>query len=89
MNYQLFLAIYGIPIEPVTYTGSENIDYTINQIYETSMKINGEVVMHPRSGGGVLFEMYAGSSSFACLQNQRYGGQPIAIFNSLDQPCDY
>ena len=29
---QVFLAIYDIPIELVTYTGSENIDITNNQI---------------------------------------------------------
>ena len=32
--------------------------------------------------------MYAGTSGFAFLQNQQDGGQPIAMFNSLDQSCE-
>ena len=43
--------------------------------------------MHPRAYGA-QFEIYAGTSGFAFLQNQQDGGQPIAIFNSLDQSCD-
>ena len=43
--------------------------------------------MHPRAYG-IQFEMYAGTSGFAFLQNQRDGGQPIALFNSLDQYCE-
>ena len=42
------------------------------------------MVMHPRAYG-IQFEMYAGTSGFAFLQNQRDGGQPVAIFNSLYQ----
>ena len=46
------LAIYDIPIESVTYTGSENIDITNNQIpLNVSVIINNEIVIHPRSGG--------------------------------------
>ena len=63
-NYQICLAIYDIPIESVTYTGSENIDIINNQISLNSpMKLNDEITMHPRSGG-VYFEMYAGTSGF-------------------------
>ena len=40
--------------------------------------------MHPRAYG-IQFEMYAGTSGFAFLQNQQDGAQPIAIFNSLDR----
>ena len=56
---QVFLAIYDIPIESVTYTGSENIDITNNQIWlNLPLTVNGEIVMNPRSGG-VYFEIYA------------------------------
>ena len=45
-----------------TYTGSENIDITNNQLSLTfPLKVNGEIVMNPRSGGA-FFEMYAGTS---------------------------
>ena len=44
--------------------------------------------MNPRSGG-VYFEIYAGPSGVILLQNQRDGGQPLAIFNSLDQSCEF
>ena len=33
--------------------------------------------------------MYAGTSGFAFLQNQRDGAQPIAIFNSTDQSVEF
>ena len=33
--------------------------------------------------------MYAGTSGFAFLQNINDGGQPIAIFNSLNLPCEF
>ena len=48
------------------------------------MVINNEIVMHPRAYG-IQFEMYAGTSGFACLQTQQDGAQPIAIFNSFAQ----
>ena len=45
---QVFLAIYDTSISPSTYTGSENIDITDNQIsLNFPLKINGEIVMHP------------------------------------------
>ena len=31
-NYQVFLAIYDTTVSPQTYTGSENIDITNNDI---------------------------------------------------------
>ena len=68
-SYHICLAIYDIPIEPVTYTVSEDIDITNNQIsLDFLIEIIGEIVMHPRSGG-VYFEMYAGTSGFACSQH--------------------
>ena len=54
--------MYDIPMESVTYTGSENIDITNNQIsLNFPVKINGETVMNPRSDG-VYFGIYAGTS---------------------------
>ena len=48
-----------------TYTDSENIDITNNQIWlNLPLTVHDEIVMHPRSGG-VYFEMYAGTSGFA------------------------
>ena len=59
---QVFLAIYDVPIESVTYTGSENIDITNNQIpLNFTININDEIVMNPRSGGA-YFVIYAGTS---------------------------
>lgn len=51
-------------------------------------KVNGEIVMNLRSGG-VYFEMYAGTSGFAFLQNINDGGQPIAILSSLDRFIEF
>ena len=48
-----------------TYTGSENIDITSNELSLTfPLKINDEIVLNPRSGGA-FFEMHAGTSGFA------------------------
>ena len=44
--------------------------------------------MHPRAYG-IKFEMFAGTAGFAFLRNQQDGGQPIAMFKSLDQSCDF
>ena len=50
------------------------------------IKLNDKIVMHPRAYG-IQFEMFAGTAGFAFLQNQQDGGQPIAMFKSLDQSC--
>ena len=71
-----------------TYTSSETIDITNNQISSNHpIKINDGVVMHPRAYG-IQFEMHAGTSGFAFSQNINDGAQPVAMFNSLDQSCD-
>ena len=44
--------------------------------------------MHPRAYG-IQFDMFAGTAGFVFLQNQQDGGQPIAMFKSLDQSCDF
>uniref|UniRef100_UPI00404B2DF6 hypothetical protein n=1 Tax=Flavobacterium sp. TaxID=239 RepID=UPI00404B2DF6 len=86
---QVFLAIYDTSISPTTYTGTENINITNNQIsLNFPLKINDEIVMHPRAYG-IQFELYAGTSGFAFLQNQQDGAQPIAIFNSLDKSIEF
>ena len=80
--------MYDTAISPYTYTGSENIDITDNQISLTfPLKINDEVVLNPRLN--VYFELYAGTSGFTFLQNIVDGSQPIAIFNSLDKSVEF
>ena len=70
------------------YTDSENIDITNNQIsLACPLKVHGEIGIDPRAYG-IQFEMYAGTSGFAFLQNQQDGGQPIAIMSSLDRPIE-
>ena len=44
--------------------------------------------MHPRAYE-IQFDMYAGSSGFAQLQNQQDGAQPIAILNSIDRSIEF
>ena len=43
--------------------------------------------MNPRSGGA-YFEIYAGTSGVILRQNIADGGQPLAVFTSLDRSCD-
>ena len=87
----VYLALYdtgGLP--PNTYTGSENIDITDNQIsLKFPIKINGETVFHPRNYGGAVFEMLSGTDMFAFRQNSIHGGQPIAIFYSQTRECHF
>jgi len=86
---QVFLALYDISVSPSTYTGSENIDITNNEIsLNFPLKINDEIVLNPRAYG-IQFEMYAGTSGISFLQNISDGAQPIAIFNSLDKSVEF
>ena len=76
---QVFLAVYETTVSPQTYTGSENIDITNNEIsLNFPLKINDEIVLNPRVNG--YFEIYAGTSGITFLQNTVDGSQPIAIF---------
>ena len=85
---QVFLAIYDTGMSSHTYTGSEHIDITNNRIsLNFTLKINGEVVLHPRLNWHV--ELHAATSSFAFLQNTVDGSQPIAISNSLDKSVEF
>ena len=52
---QVFLALYDRDTNPYNYTGSENIDITNNEIsLNFPLKINDEIVMHPRAYGNVF-----------------------------------
>ena len=75
---QVFLVMYDTTLSPQTYTGSENIDITNNEIpLSFPLKINDETVLHPRLNG--YFELHAGTSGITFLQNIVDGVQPIAI----------
>ena len=45
-------------------------------------------MINPRAYG-IQFEMYAGTSGFAFLQNQRDGGQPVVIMSPLDKSTEF
>ena len=80
---QIYLAIYGTSIQPFTYTGSENMDITNNQVsLNFQMQIN-------RAYDGVVFDMLSGTHIFDFRQNTIHGGQPIAIFNSETKVCTF
>jgi len=86
----VYLALYDTNTNPNSYTGSENIDITDNQISLTfPLKINGETVLHPRNYTGAVFEMVSGTDNFSFRQNSIHGGAPIAIFNSSTKICQF
>ena len=59
---QIALAIYDTNIQPFTYTGSESLGTTNNQVsLKPPIKITDEIVLHPRAYG-IQFEMHAGTS---------------------------
>ena len=61
---QVFLAIYDTAVFPHTYTGSENIGITDDQISSNFIvKVNDEVVSNPRNYDGG-FEMNSGTDNF-------------------------
>ena len=67
-----------------TYTGSGNIAITNSQIsLKFPIKINNEIVLHPRLNG--YFGLHAGASGVSFLQNIANGSQPTAIFNSSNK----
>ena len=85
---QVFLAIYDTTVSPQTYTGSEHIDITNNEIsLRCPLEISDEIVLNPRLN--CYFELYAGTSGFTFLQNIADGSQPRAIFNSLDKSVEF
>ena len=71
-----------------TYTGSEHIGITDNQIsLKFPIQINDEIILNPRLT--VYFELHAGTSGFSFLQNIVDGSQPIAMFNYLDKSVEF
>ena len=87
---QVFLAIYDTTVSPQTYTGSENVDITDNRIsLNFPLKINDEVVLHPRNYDGAVFQMNSGTDNFTFLQNTLHGGAPIAQFYSSTKICTF
>ena len=55
--------MYDTGISPHTYTGSENIDITDNQIsLKFHIKINDEIILNPILND--CFELHAGTSGF-------------------------
>ena len=86
---QVYLTMYDTTVSPYTYTGSENINITKNQISLTfPSKINDEVVLK-RAYGSAVFEMIPGTDNFAFRQNTIHGGQPIAQFYSSTKVCTF
>ena len=78
---QVCLAIYDTGIIPFSYTGSNDIDITDNQIsLNLPIKISNEIDLNPRAYDGAVFEIIAGTDSFAFRQNPLHGGKPIAYF---------
>jgi hypothetical protein len=85
----IYLALYDTNTNPHSYTGSENIDITDNQISLTfPLKINDEIIMHPRNYGA-LFQLYSGTDNLTIHQNTFHGGQPIATFFSQDKSTTF
>ena len=80
---QVFLAIYDTGIITCSYTGSEHIDITDNQIsLNLQIEINNEIVVNPRAYEGAVFEIISGTGNFVFRQNPIHGGTLIAQFNS-------
>ena len=87
---QVCLAVYDTDIILFSYTGSENIDITDNQIsLNFPIKINDEVVLSPRAYDNAVFEMISGSGNFVFRQNTIHGGQPIAQLYPSTKACTF
>ena len=60
------LAICDTNISPFTYTGSENIGITDNQLsLDPPIQINDEIVLHPRKYDGAMSYTLPGTTSIA------------------------
>ena len=83
-NYNKYFQRYTIQKYPQTYTGSENIGITNNEIPANfPLNVNDEIVLNPRVN--CYFEIYSAPNCISFLQHNSDGTQPIAIFNSLDK----
>ena len=61
---QVQLMMYDTTVSPYTYTGSENIAITDNQISLTfPLKANDEVVLNPGAYDGAVSEMISGTDN--------------------------
>ena len=66
---QVFSAIYDTYIMPFSYTGSEHIDITDNQIsLNFPIRIYDENVLNPRAYDGAVFEIISGTDNFGSIQ---------------------
>ena len=82
--------MYDTDIIPFSYTDSETIGITGNQISLIfSININNEIVLNPRAYDGAVFELVSGTCNFAFMQNTIHGGQPIAQFYSSTKVCTF
>ena len=80
---QVYLAI-----QPSVYTGSENIDITDSQVpLSFPMKINSEIVLHPRAYDNAVFQMISCAANPAFRQNTTHGGQQIVQFHASTKAC--
>ena len=62
---QVCLTMYDTNIQPFTYTGSENVDSTAKQMsLNPLIRINYEIVLHPRTYDGAVFDMLSGTDNF-------------------------
>ena len=74
----------------MSYTGSENIDITDNQIsLNLPITINHEIVLNPRAYDGAVFEITSGTDNFAFRLNSLHGGTPITHFYSSTKECTF
>ena len=87
---QVSLTMYDPTVSPYTYTGSENIYITNNEVSLTfPLNINDEVILNTRAYDGAVFEMSSGTDNFDFRQNTIHGGQPIAQFHSSTKVCTF
>ena len=85
---QVFLSIYDTTVSPQTYTGSENIDITNNEIsLNFPLKVHDEIVLNPKVN--CYLEIYSAPNGISFIQHNSDGSQPITIFNSLDKSVEF
>ena len=87
---QVSSALYDTSISPTTCTGSEHIDITDNKIsLNVPLRINDEVVLHPRNYDGAAFQINSGTDNLIFLQNTIHGGAPVARFYPSTEICTF
>ena len=53
------------------------------------IRLNDEVILHPRAYDNAVFEMISGNDNLAFRQNIIHGGQPIAQLYSPTKECTF